>query len=223
MSSDSTHLTERERHAAADGTIAVDQRPGVEAHISACSACAADVGRIRTLMTHIHDTSTPEAQLDLLWPSIQARIEHRKVVPMPVETIPVTQPRRRYVRWISTTGVAAAVLIGSAIAFRHRVPASAAGTSTSADTSTALIAIADSARTYEREAQLLLDKFELQRAMLRPDVAQTFDRDLRVVDMAIAELKDAVARDPRNPALRQLLATSYRQKVDLLKRVDNAS
>jgi len=38
------------------------------------------------------------------------------------------------------------------------------------------------------------------------------------VDVAIAELKDAIARDPNNPALRQLLATSYRQKVELLKR-----
>jgi len=49
------------------------------------------------------------------------------------------------------------------------------------------------------------------------------DRDLKVVDVAIAELKDAVARDPANPALRQLLAASYRQKVDLLKRASNAS
>jgi len=40
--------------------------------------------------------------------------------------------------------------------------------------------------------------------------------------VAIAELKDAIVRDPNNPALRQLLATSYRQKVELLKRA-NAS
>jgi len=58
---------------------------------------------------------------------------------------------------------------------------------------------------------------------LRPDAAKALDHDLRVVDVAIAELKDAVARDPNNPALRRLLATSYRQKVDLLKRIANAS
>ena len=59
--------------------------------------------------------------------------------------------------------------------------------------------------------------------MLRPETAEALARDLRVVDVAIAELKEAVARDPNNPALRRLLATSYRQKVDLLKRVSNAS
>ena len=59
--------------------------------------------------------------------------------------------------------------------------------------------------------------------MLRPEAAEALDRDLHVVDVAIAELKDAIARDPSNRALRQLLASSYRQKVDLLKRVANAS
>jgi hypothetical protein len=31
-----------------------------------------------------------------------------------------------------------------------------------------------------------------------------------------------VARDPANPVLRRLLASSYREKVDILKRVANA-
>ena len=40
-----------------------------------------------------------------------------------------------------------------------------------------------------------------------------------VASNAILELKEAIARDPNNPALRRLLASSYKQKVDLLKRV----
>jgi hypothetical protein len=48
------------------------------------------------------------------------------------------------------------------------------------------------------------------------------DRDLKTIDGAIDELKLAIANDPRNLALRQLLASSYRQKVDLLKRAGNA-
>jgi hypothetical protein len=91
------------------------------------------------------------------------------------------------------------------------------------DANVSLIAAADSAHAYEEEAQTLLNKLELQRAMLRPEAAEALDRDLHVVDVAIAELKDAIARDPSNRALRQLLASSYRQKVDLLKRVANAS
>ena len=83
-----------------------------------------------------------------------------------------------------------------------------------------LRAVADSATAYEAEAQILLDRLEIQRATMRPEARAAIDRNLHTVDVAIAELKDAIARDPNNPALRQLLATSYRQKVELLKRAN---
>jgi hypothetical protein len=85
-----------------------------------------------------------------------------------------------------------------------------------------LVATADSARAYEDEAQALLDNLELAKARLRPDVVASFNHDLRSVDSAIVETKAAIAKDPTNRALRQLLASSYRQKVDLLKRLSNA-
>jgi hypothetical protein len=50
----------------------------------------------------------------------------------------------------------------------------------------------------------------------------SIQRDLRVIDQAIGELQLAIERDPRNPALRQLLASSYRQKVQVLRRAGNA-
>ena len=59
--------------------------------------------------------------------------------------------------------------------------------------------------------------------MLPPATAALADSDLRAIDAAIAELRDALARDPNNPAIRQLLAESYRQQQDLLKRLHNAS
>jgi hypothetical protein len=90
------------------------------------------------------------------------------------------------------------------------------------DSGVSLIAVVDSTHAYEQEAQELLNRLELQRAMLRPETRAALDRDLHVVDVAISELKGAVARDPNNPALRQLLASSYLQKVNLLKRAGNA-
>jgi len=125
----------------------------------------------------------------------------------------------------SIGGVAAAVLIGIAVMRGRPTGASDAvgpgATPIAGEPS--LIAVVDSAHASEQEARILLDKLELRRAMLRPETAEALARDLHVVDVAIAELKEAVARDPNNPALRRLLATSYRQKVDLLKRVSDAS
>jgi anti-sigma factor RsiW len=222
MNSDRTHLSEHERNALADGSLADDARPHVEAHLAECAVCASDVARIATLMKHVREAPAPTASLDELWPSIRSRIEHSKVVPLAPETASRRAPTRRRAWWIGSIGVAAALVI-SVFMLRGRPHVVGDPIVATADTTTSLVAVVDSVHAYEREAQILLDKLELQRAMLRPDVAEALDHDLHVVDVAIAELKDAVAHDPANPALRQLLATSYRQKVDLLKRVGNAS
>jgi anti-sigma factor RsiW len=222
MTSDSQHLTEDERQRAADGTLDDDTRESVDAHIAACDDCASDVARIASLMKRTREATSPSAPLDELWPSIRARIEQSKVVPLATTAVASRDGLRRRAWWSATAGIAAALIV-AVLVFSHPRVGDTPSTIVVTDSGPSLVAVADSAHAYEREAQILLDKLQLQRAMLRPDAVQALDRDLRVVDVAIAELKDAVARDPNNPALRQLLAASYRQKVDLLKRASNAS
>ncbi len=221
MTPDSPHLTEDERHRAADGTLDDDNRESVDAHIAACADCAADVAHIAALMRFTREAPAPSTQIDELWPSIRSRIDQSKVVPLATTTLASRDTLRRRAWWSASAGIAAALIVAVLVFSHPRVGNTPSTVAT--DSATSLVAVVDSAHAYEREAQILLDKLELQRAMLRPDAAKALERDLRVVDVAIAELKDAVARDPNNPALRQLLAASYRQKVDLLKRASNAS
>jgi hypothetical protein len=82
--------------------------------------------------------------------------------------------------------------------------------------------VPDSAGAYEQQARILFNRLSLERSLLRPEALRLIDRDLHTVDAAIAELDAAVARDPNNPVLRRLLVSSYREKVDILKRVGNA-
>lgn len=223
---DTTHLTEDDRQSLADGTLPPEQLPAVDAHLRSCDTCAADVARIRTLMSRVHDVSAPSASLDDLWPSIRARIEQSKVVPLATSGgVSGIGRRDSRLTWLvgSFATLAAAVVIAVVALGDRRGQIRPSDSAPTNDATVSLIAAADSAHVYEEEAQTLLNKLELQRAMLRPEAAEALDRDLHVVDVAIAELKDAIARDPSNRALRQLLASSYRQKVDLLKRVANAS
>ena len=227
MTSLETHLTEDERQSFADDTMSPEQRASAEAHLAACRSCADDVARLTTLMTRIRETPAPSptVALDELWPTIRARIEQSKVVSLPADVPAVRRFSPRMWWFGSIGGVAAAVLISMAVMRgRPTGPGDAVGPGTTPNAGEpSLIAVVDSAHAYEQEARILLDKLELRRAMLRPETAEALAHDLHVVDVAIAELKEAVARDPNNPALRRLLATSYRQKVDLLKRVSNAS
>jgi anti-sigma factor RsiW len=217
---DDRHLTEDERQALADHTAPAERRVELDAHLAACAECSGDVARLREITMRYKATPREPGPMDELWPSIRRRIEQHKVVPLETGPRPVK-------RWIGTRhavalGAIAAGVVLTVVVLRpsHRIVVDS--TVVQSDTG-ALRLVTDSVRSYEDEARVLLNRLELQRAMMRPEAAASIDRDLKVIDQAIAELQTAIQNDPRNPALRRLLATSYRQKVELLKRASNAS
>ena len=211
------HLTEAERHDAADGSLAPEQQAIVAEHLAQCASCSDDVARVRHLMTRVREAPTG-VDVDL-WPDIRSRIEREKIVQLSATTGEMPAVGRRPVgRWLAlaTIGVAAALILVVALPISR---GKGKGATRPALMSPEVQLVVDSTREYEREATILLNELELRRAMIRPQLRSSLDHDLRAIDDAILELKEAIARDPNNPALRRLLASSYRQKVDLLKRV----
>jgi hypothetical protein len=213
------HLTEAERHDAADGSLASEQQATVAEHLAQCASCADDVARVRNLMTRVREDSThPDVDL---WPEIRSRIEREKIVQLPATTSEMPVVGRRPVgNWLAlaAVGVAAALILVVALPISRGKGKAVPSTATAPMTPEVQLVV-DSTRAYEREATILLNELELRRAMIRPQLRASLDHDLRTLDDAILELKEAIARDPNNPALRRLLASSYKQKVDLLKRV----
>ncbi|MSR07107.1 MAG: hypothetical protein EXR93_08595 [Gemmatimonadetes bacterium] len=56
-------------------------------------------------------------------------------------------------------------------------------------------------------------------AQLSPATVAILEKNLAVIDDALHESRDALMRDPANSALREMVLGSYRQKLDLLRRV----
>jgi hypothetical protein len=215
------HLSEEERHGLADGSLPHHRRTDVEAHVAECAACAADVARLQALMTRLEQRpDLPHAELDALWPGIRSRIERDKIAPLGAAAT-ARRARSRTRLAVMVAGVAAALVLAFTIGRESRPQAD--DIVTPGIGTTPVVSVADSSRIYQQEVEALLEELELRRSTMRPATAATVDRDLRIIDGAIDELTDALARDPDNPALRQLLAASYRQKRDLLKQADNAS
>lgn len=217
-----THLTEAERHCLADGTLPGDQADALASHLAGCVACAADVERLRALVQRMRTGPLPNADVEAMWPAIRERIAREKV-PALASSVPRARRPRRTV-WIAAGAVAAAA--GLAVLLRVRPqepPGSAPPAGSFVPNGTELAPAGDSSGASQAEIQRLLDQIELEKAMLPPSTAALADSDLRAIDQAIAELRDAIVHDPNNPALRQLLAESYRQQQDLLKRLHNAS
>jgi anti-sigma factor RsiW len=225
------HLSEEERQRAADGTLDAADRARVEAHLGVCRDCATDVTRLTTLMMRIDESrrapATQTAGLDGMWREIRQEIEGAKVVALdPVEP-GVRSWRLRVDPWV--IGVAASVAAITAVTVIQIVPpivrsiAPPPSVTAGVNADSVLRFADDSIASYREEADQLLDELQLQRARLAPGTRAAIDDELKTVDLAIAELQAAVARDPRNPTLRTMLASSYRQKIDVLKKVSNAS
>ena len=218
--SDDCHLTEDDRQSLADDALDANRRADVDAHLARCAECRDDVARLRDITMRYRAEPTEPTPVDELWPSIRARIEEEKVIPL--GATPAARGPWLRTRHLAAIGGLAAAAMLTVVLLRpsHRIVVDS--TVAVSDTST-LRLVSDSVKSYEDEARMLLNRLELQRAMLRPEAAASIDRDLKVIDQAIGELQLAIQNDPRNPALRHLLAASYRQKVELLKRASDAS
>jgi anti-sigma factor RsiW len=215
-----SHLSEEERQGAADGTLETERMREAYGHLSSCDECAADVARLRTVVRRAREAPAPSSLDEDLWPSIRARIERSKVVRLGASSAAAAVAPRRPWLAIASTVIAATLLFAALAQMQHWRPGEATSARAAADV--AFANVADSSRMYEAESRRLLNGLEMQRAMMPPSATASLDDDLGVIDRSIAELKDALARDPHNVALQRLLAASYREKVELLKRANNA-
>jgi len=55
--------------------------------------------------------------------------------------------------------------------------------------------------------------------ILRPDERIAFERDLAITASIIARMKRAIKKNPKNTIAKDLLKTSYQNKIDLLNSV----
>jgi hypothetical protein len=99
-----------------------------------------------------------------------------------------------------------------------RSSGAAASNSSAEATPAALAAFAIEENNYLRTASMLQDLLDQQEASLAPETVAQLKASLRTIDEAILEARNALARDPANKLLVEMLSASYRQKVDLLRR-----
>lgn len=71
---------------------------------------------------------------------------------------------------------------------------------------------------YLRAVNDLSATLESEEDALSPETIAKLRESIKVIDAAILEARNALAADPANRTLIQMLANSYEQKVDLLKR-----
>lgn len=205
------------------------RRREVEAHLAACGSCAAIVQDLRALRGAAAKLEDRPPTRDL-WPSIRDRIEARaRARVVPIET---RRPGRVALTWtqLAAASVALVVIAGGAmwLALSGRVPMPGTETAPVADRSVSApapgteaaqgVLVADFAdETYAAAVADLAQALEASRGELDPATVATIERNLDIIDEAIAETRRALAADPNSVYLNGYLAAQMRRKLDVLR------
>jgi len=181
-----------------DGTLAAHLRASVEAHLADCAACRAAVAELLSLSAAAASLPRSIEPGRDLWAGVETRIGQR-----------ATWNVQR-LRW--RAALAAAVLV-IALGLYRLLPPFAAHDRPAGEGAGWATVQAD----FDRATSELGLIFAAERARLRPETVALLERNLAIIDAAIAESRAALARDPASVELRGLFAAAARQKVELLR------
>jgi anti-sigma-K factor RskA len=206
------------------GDLSEEARPPVEDHVTTCALCAAEVESLRQILTRaaqLPKSIDPPADA---WSNVRSAISRDESAAS--ENNPVSRSRiwrRRYILAAAAVLIAVLSSAGTAVYMKGHYPGAGSGREVANNSSTeampaTLAAFTVEENNYLRTASMLQDLLDQQEASLAPETVAQLRASLRTIDEAILEARNALARDPSNKLLVQMLSASYRQKVDLLRR-----
>jgi hypothetical protein len=208
----------------ATGELTEDARGPVADHIAACAICAAEVESLNVILARAADLPKSIDPPAGSWSNIRVAIERdEQAVAAHDTSSALAFWRRPYVLAAAVILVAVMSSAGTALYMSAR---SADGSSSnsmaisagSGATPATLAAFAIEENNYLRNVAVLQDLLDQQESALAPETVAQLKASLRTIDEAILEARNALARDPANKMLIEMLSGTYRQKVDLLRR-----
>jgi len=79
--------------------------------------------------------------------------------------------------------------------------------------------LAQAEREYEEAARALLETLQRRSSVLPAEDLARVESHLQVIDRALAQVREALVKDPENRELNRLLVSTHKKKVDVLRRV----
>jgi hypothetical protein len=205
------------------GDLTEDARGPVAEHIAACDLCRSEIESLQAIVAgarQLPRSIEPPAEAWIGIRSAIARDENAVRAPGPAARF--GERRRLYLAAAAVVLAAVLSSAGTAWYLSARNPAgnlpAAMAVNTSSETPSTLAAFTIEENNYLRTASRLQDLLDQQEGSLAPETVAQLRASLHAIDDAIIEARNALARDPANKLLVEMLSSSYRQKVDLLRR-----
>jgi predicted anti-sigma-YlaC factor YlaD len=205
-----------------DGTLSDAERRDVEVHLATCPACRREEERLRELLTHAAALPRSVAPPRDLWPGIADRIGRRRDWAWP-----------RLTAWTPALAAAALVVVALGAMFFGRpapapvhtvvIPSPGVPPSDSLRAQPASVALDPGLvameNDYQAAANTLLEALLERKDELEPETLASVQRNLAVIDEALAEVHRALEMDPNRPELGRKLVSTHRKRVEVLRQL----
>ena len=222
-----------------EGEADVAERRTVEQHAAACARCSALLGDLNTIVRAAPQLPTLTPSRDL-WPEIESRIQPDVVPISAASGEKETRVRQASPRWttarlaaaaaalvVSTAGVtyvattrvdAGRSTVAAGPATTNSAPDSLGTRSPTAPSGTVRNASSlSSEQLYDQEIAHLQTIVRERRSLLDTATIAVIQRNLAIIDSAIAQSRAALAADPNSRFLNEQLNSVLGQKVELLR------
>jgi anti-sigma factor RsiW len=202
---------------AVDGTLGSIRRAELEMHLDQCADCRAlfeELGRIRDAAAELPPLQPP----DRAWLQIAGRLRQEGRIR---DVAPPARTRHIAAGWLAVAA-ALVIAVGLAVMFVHRTPAvtkapPAAGNAAAPNAIEAVQAVDAAQQQFEKAIGDLEKVVKANQQALDPATSATIEKNVGILDQAIAENRAAVKAEPASVAARATLFDALRQKVSLLQ------
>lgn len=221
-----------------DNLLAPNEAREVQSHLRECAACAEEERLLRALLAEAAALPAEREPSRDLWPGIAQRIRAGQVVSFGSRERSLRRP------WLLAAAAAALVALTAAVTTlvvreRPRGPQMAAAPSPSGPSGAPLGAgtgpdpdgrvrpvdldpdagFEGAEAEYVRAARSLEESIRSRESALTPETVAVVEKNLRVIDEALEQVRVALRKDPGSRELMRLLVATHQRKVAVLRRV----
>jgi len=201
-----------------DGSLTEEERGLLDAHLVTCAECRTVLEDLARVVTHAR--TLPEiAPAEDLWPGIAARVAAY------ARTDEAPRMRVRTASWgitmswpqLVAAGLALVVLSGGGVWFVSKGQRARTAAVAQHRPSTDIVTVSHDDPQYAAEVADLQKALDERRDELDPETVKTIEANLKIIDLATTQARTALAADPANPYLKEVVSSQMKKKVELLK------
>jgi hypothetical protein len=192
-----------------DGELPGERARQMREHAAGCEICRDLERDVRAVVAGLGALPREDAAPRDAWPSIHERIEREATRGKPPDLA---------ARWLSVAAILVTAIVGGWLASRSaREPVVPEPAVAEAPSLPPALASADATLL---EARAALDAvLAARRTKLSPETVRTLTESLAEMEDATRRIHDALAKDPGNRDLRQMLVASHRRQLSVLRDV----